>query len=128
MKTLRIVILVGLLGLFSPLQAGAVPAGVNVWTGIGPGGGDVLSLAIDPLTPSTLYAGTYGGVYQSTDGGGSWRAYNTGLSVRWVTSLAFDPSTPANLYAGTYGGGVFVVQPVNGMLSIYLPLSVYAGD
>src|SRR2546430_6969673 len=33
------------------------------------------ALAIDPQTPSTLYAGTSGrGVFQSTDGGASWRA------------------------------------------------------
>ena len=33
-------------------------AGINVWTSHGPYGGDVLALAIDPSTPSTLYAGT----------------------------------------------------------------------
>src|SRR5207253_2905038 len=38
---------------------------------------EVLSVAIDPQTPSTLYAGTSGGgVFKSTDGGGTWGAVN----------------------------------------------------
>ena len=31
----------------------------------------ISALAIDPTTPSTLYAGTYGGVFKSTDAGGT---------------------------------------------------------
>ena len=30
------------------------------------------ALAIDPVTPTTLYAGLYTGVFKSTDGGASW--------------------------------------------------------
>ena len=85
-------------------------AGINVWSSHGPYGGYVFALAIDPSTPSTLYAGTYGGgVFQSTNSGGSWSAVNTGLSgnAPTVFALAVDPSTPSTLYAGTEGGGVF---------------------
>ena len=42
---------------------------------------DVLALAIDPATPATLYAGTGGGVFKSTNGGGEWGAVNTGLTA-----------------------------------------------
>jgi hypothetical protein len=37
--------------------------------------GHVWALAIDPTTPSTLYAGTCseGGIFKSTGGAGSWR-------------------------------------------------------
>jgi len=70
---------------------------------------NVSALAIDPLTPNTLYAGVYdeaandSAVYKSTDGGASWNA--TGLTgVVGVLSLAIDPLTPATLYTGTYGG------------------------
>jgi hypothetical protein len=38
-----------------------VEAGINVWTSSGPESGRIRALAIDPLTPSTLYAGTDGG-------------------------------------------------------------------
>src|SRR5436190_1676610 len=69
------------------------------------------ALAIDPTTPSTLYAGTItldaanmftgGGVFQSTDGGGSWSAVSSGLTNTGVEALAIDPTTPSTLYAGT---------------------------
>ena len=42
----------------------------------------VFALAIDPSAPTTLYASTYGGgVFKSTNGGGSWSAINTGLNT-----------------------------------------------
>jgi IPT/TIG domain/Dockerin type I domain len=63
-------------------------------------------LAINPVTPSTLYAGCFnGGVNKSTDAGGHWAAANTGLvnafGYQYVHNLAIDPVTPATLYAGT---------------------------
>lgn len=40
----------------------------------------VFVLAVDPHTPTTLYAGTFrNGVFKSTDGADSWSAANTGL-------------------------------------------------
>jgi len=72
----------------------------------------VYTLAIDPSTPSTLYAGTTrGGVFKSTDSGASWT--NVGLTL-WATTvyaLAIGPSTPSTIYAGTNGG---VFQSTNG--------------
>ena len=63
----------------------------------------VYALAIDPATPTTLYAGTYGGgVFKSTNGGGNWSAVNTGLTDTLVSALAIDPATPTTLYAGTW--------------------------
>ena len=53
-------------------KAYAAQAGINVWTSHGPGTVSIRALAIDPSTPSTLYAGTAaggGGVSKSTDGG-----------------------------------------------------------
>src|SRR5689334_20342837 len=53
----------------------AVPtfAGVNRWTAIGPDGANVVAIAVDPGTPSTVYAGTLGsGILTSVDGGTSW--------------------------------------------------------
>jgi len=85
----------------------APTAGAN-WRAIGLTNRYVRALAIDPQRPTTLYAGTDGGVYKSTDGGASWRAINTtGLTNRNVWALAIDPQTPTTLYAGTRGGGVY---------------------
>ena len=71
----------------------------------------VYTLAIDPGTPSTLYAGTYNGVFKSTDAGATWEALNTGWSGPPVSALAIDPAAPGRLYAGTEGG-VFAIQQV----------------
>src|SRR5258708_22002647 len=72
----------------------------DISTGLA-GYGYVSALAIDPLTPTTLYAGTYGhDVFTSTDGGGSWSASATGLPHPG-TALAVDPPTPSPPYPGT---------------------------
>jgi len=63
---------------------------------------NVEALAIDPQTPTTLYL-DMGGVYKSTDGGGSWSPASTGLGGGTIHSLAIDPQTPTTLYAGTWG-------------------------
>ena len=90
------------------------------------------SLAVDPVTPNTLYAGTYGdaavpysGVFKSTDAGASWRPTgelaNVWHGVRYnnpvVYALAVDRLDPNRVFAGTRmkylpagslgGGGVF---------------------
>ena len=68
----------------------------------------VLSLAIDPTTSSTLYAGTRSGVFKSADGGGTWTAATAGPEN--VYALAVDPNAPTTLYAGNGSfqtGGVF---------------------
>ncbi|MEO6323819.1 MAG: PKD domain-containing protein [Thermoanaerobaculia bacterium] len=67
------------------------------------------AIAIDPVTPTTLYAGSfYGGVFKSTDGAGSWNDAGFDYGVPYgVSALAINPSSPSTLYAGTYVGGVF---------------------
>jgi photosystem II stability/assembly factor-like uncharacterized protein len=67
----------------------------------------VSALAINPLTPTTLYAGTDLGVFRSMDSGAHWTAVNTGLTNLGVSALAINPLTPTTLYAGSYGSGVF---------------------
>ena len=95
------------------------------WTAVNTGLPEtyVYALAIDPATPTILYAGTYGGgVFKSTNGGGNWSAFNTGLTNTTVYALAIDPETPALLYAGTVGGGVYSIQQTVMEFQIYLPL------
>ena len=94
------------------LTIGRIDAGVNQWTSHGPEGEYVQALAIDPQTPTTLYAGTSGaGVFKSSNGGQSWSAINAGLGDPFVNALAIDPQTPTTLYAGTSGG---VLKSSNG--------------
>jgi photosystem II stability/assembly factor-like uncharacterized protein len=90
--------------------------GGSTWMGVNTGltDLDVYALAIDPVTPTTVYSGTSGGgVFKSTDGGNSWSAFSAGLSNLDVPALAIDPITPSRLYAGTAGGGVFAIDQVS---------------
>ena len=64
------------------------------------GAGPIFSLAIDPVTPTTLYIGAQG-VWKSINGGATWNI--TGLTDREQYSLAIDPVTPTTLYAGRGG-------------------------
>jgi len=68
----------------------------------------VMSLTIDPVTPTTLYAGTYSGVLKSTDGGANWISLNKGLPTLYISSLAIDPQNPSRVYAGTDRSGAWV--------------------
>jgi photosystem II stability/assembly factor-like uncharacterized protein len=69
---------------------------------------DLKAIAVDPVTPTTLYVATDGGgVVKSTDGGSTWAPINNGLIDLKVTSLAIDWFTPSRIYAGTENGGIF---------------------
>jgi len=76
-----------------------------------PGGSVIASLAIDPATPSIVYA-TYaygnpgkGGVFKSIDRGETWFAAQDGLSdAKRVMALAIDPGTPSRIFAATQTG------------------------
>jgi hypothetical protein len=96
------------------LVAGVRPAhaGINVWTSHGPGREAVNAVVIDPTTSTTLYVGTAGGgVFKSTDSGGTWNTLNTGLTNAFVNALAIDPVEPRRVYAAT-DRGVFAIEEV----------------
>lgn len=91
-------------GIFRSTNGGSTWAATN--TGLA--NVTVHVIAVDPLTPTTIYAGTRDqGIFKSTDGGASWADSSNGLydpsgfSGAWVTSLAIDPVTPSTIYAGT---------------------------
>lgn len=57
-------------------------------------------LAVDPLTPGTIWCGTYrAGVFRSDDGGERWR--QVGLEGIAVTAIAASPVEPATVWVGT---------------------------
>lgn len=76
--------------------------GLDVETGV-----RLFSLAIDPVSSATLYAGTSRGVYKSTNAGRTWQPSNQGVSGLAVSALAVHPSATSVLWAGT---GTFDVQ------------------
>jgi len=78
----------------------------------------VNTLAVDPVSQQTIYAGTKMGLYRSTNGGVNWEnvsdrteavAAETGEAedmekAREVMTIAFDPTQPATLLVGTHRG------------------------
>ena len=69
----------------------------------------VISMAIDPAYPATVYAGTKGdAVYKSYDGGQRWISQRNGIDSVDVSSVVnqfvFDPSDNTHLLAATTMG------------------------
>ena len=83
-------------------------------------GGDVRALAVDPLDPDRLFAGTSAGqIYVSSNGGHSWEpGSDQNPLAGWVISeLVHDPSRPDRLWAalwGIWGGGTVVFSDDGG--------------
>ncbi len=74
--------------LFLPCLAAAA------WQPIGPPGGDVRSLAVDPRNPQQVYLGTADGIlYRSEDRGQSWRRIVPGFPDRGksLDEIVIDP-------------------------------------
>lgn len=104
-------------------QAAALPQTGHAWRSIGPFGGVVdvagtgsgaeqflpvggigTAIAADPSDPSgnTVYLGTHGGLFKSTDGGAHVTQLGAGQFARdAIGAIAVDPKNPNNLYAGT---------------------------
>jgi photosystem II stability/assembly factor-like uncharacterized protein len=98
----------GFTGITSNLAAPAMQSGTDQWMSLGPFGGLINALAIDPTNPNTIYAGTFsGGVFKTTNGGSSWNAVNSGLSNLSIEELAIDPTNPNTIYAGAGASGVY---------------------
>jgi hypothetical protein len=66
----------------------------------------VITVLVVVFPLDTLYAGTPGGVFRSTDEGVTWTAVNMGLGDQSISALAIDPARSI-LYAGTESAGVF---------------------
>ena len=109
---------------------GTLWAGDNVWTSIGPEGGRVQALAIDPKEPSTVYAASIGGIFKTTDAGASWKPANSGLPVGYTAgTLAIDPQNSGTVYAAFGSGGVYKNILPNGTWSLYFNQNIHhSGD
>lgn len=84
----------------------AVPssgASASPWSPVGPPGGAVYGLALDPKDANVLYAGAFsGGVWKSTDGGATW-ARLAGLPAReTVNAVAVSPADPKVVLAAGF--------------------------
>lgn len=93
---------------FLSLLTPALPAaaGVGVWTPLGPDGGSVWALAVDPDDADVVYAGTPTGIFKSTDAGATWTPASKGLGPTGVLVRTLV-ATPGAVYAGTDANGVY---------------------
>jgi photosystem II stability/assembly factor-like uncharacterized protein len=61
--------------------------------------GTISAVAVDPVTPTTIYAGTLlaatGGLFKSTDNGATWMT----AGLDFVRCIVIDPSSPSTIYA-----------------------------
>ncbi|MGH7391767.1 MAG: WD40/YVTN/BNR-like repeat-containing protein [Candidatus Rokuibacteriota bacterium] len=64
----------------------------------------VLTLALDPVSPRVIYAGTDAGVFVSRNGGTTWRRTGAAVAHRNIRSLLVSPTRPTVLYAATDQG------------------------
>ncbi len=77
-------------------------AAAAYWEPLGPFGGWVTTVAVDPFRPQVIFVGTHaGGLFKSVDRGSSWKASSLGLAHGLVERLAFDPESPGVVYAAT---------------------------
>jgi photosystem II stability/assembly factor-like uncharacterized protein len=110
----------------APAPAPAAAAAVNPslfgalqWRVIGPfRGGRALAVAGVPGDASTFYFGAVaGGVWKTSDGGGTWQVLTDGTPISSVGAIAIAPSNHDIIYVGTgeaaprgnmtYGDGVY---------------------
>jgi photosystem II stability/assembly factor-like uncharacterized protein len=89
----------------------------QTWKPLGPDGGDVRTLAIDPSQPKFVYLGTTDGhVFGSEDGGRHWQLLGLAGAAHnaIVTAIIVDPRDSDLLFASTWtrekqgeGGGIY---------------------
>ncbi len=100
--SLRLQILVLCL-LFGLRLAG--PAAAQPWSQLGLADESLETLAVDPTNPLILFAGHFsgGGVFRSLNGGSTWTAVNTGLTLfsgTRTSAITVDPHDPMTVYVG----------------------------
>ena len=91
----------------SVLQCAKSSDNGQTWSPLNSGlsGPYVQSLAIDPIAPQTVYAGTdFDGVFKSINGANNWTSVNSGLVSSNIQALIADPIHSGTVYLA-YGGG-----------------------
>lgn len=92
-----------MLGLVVLVLAMPARGAVGAWTSIGPPGGAVEALAVDPQQSNFVYAAlTVGGIYRSDDGGVSWQRLPTPFLAgnnRLALDVVVDPNDSMRVLA-----------------------------
>jgi photosystem II stability/assembly factor-like uncharacterized protein len=86
------------------LACSVAGVGATTWRTLGPYGGSIQAIAIDPSHPDTLYgAATSVGLFRSDDGGATWA--RTGLTMDSLPgAIVVDPKDSARVYVASSSG------------------------
>ena len=110
-----------LLMLLAVAAARPAAGGQNVWTAIGPDGGSVNDLCVDPADPRRAWAATDAGVFTTTDGR-HWRRLPLDDHV---IALALDPRGPVLYASGLRGDHGYVMRSDDGGETWGPPMPVF---
>jgi hypothetical protein len=119
-------------------QAGKLPETGHKWRNAGPFGGiedvkDVGSgnelfgkvggigtaMAVDPNAGNTVYLGTIGGLYKTTDGGRTVTSIGDKFARTAIGAIGIDPRHPQTVYAGT-GVSIFTLSDDAAGVGVYV--------
>lgn len=112
--------------------------GGRQWTNLSQGMSHsrVIAMALDPVYPATVYAGTKGdAVYKSHDGGQRWASMRSGLDDTTITSVVnqflFDPADAQHIFVATTmgvfetkSGGEQWTKKMEGMKEVLMVVSL----
>ncbi|HJT19922.1 MAG TPA: hypothetical protein VJ746_05605 [Nitrospira sp.] len=112
--------------------------GARTWTNLSKGMSHsrVISMAVDPTYPATIYAGTKGdAVYKSHDGGQRWTSMRSGLDDATISSVVnqfvFDPVDNNHIFLATTmgvfetkNGGENWTKKMEGMKEVLMVVSL----
>ncbi len=112
--------------------------GGQTWTNLSKGMSHsrVISMAVDPAYPATVYAGTKGdAVYKSHDGGQRWASMRSGLNDATISSVVnqfvFDPFDNNHIFLATTmgvfetkNGGENWTKRMDGMKEVLMVVSL----
>ncbi len=112
--------------------------GGQTWTNLSRGMSHsrVIAMALDPLYPATVYAGTKGdAVYKSYDGGQRWVSMRSGLDDATITSVVnqfvIDPADNTHIFLATTmgvfeskNGGESWTKRMEGMKEVLMVVSL----
>lgn len=112
--------------------------GGQTWTNLSKGMSHsrVIAMAVDPIYPATVYAGTKGdAVYKSHDGGQRWASMRSGLDDATISSVVnqfvFDPRDNNHIFLATTmgvfetkNGGENWTKKMEGMKEVLMVVSL----
>jgi len=102
----------------------AAPAVAAVWTNVGPGGGNVNIVTVDPVNPNNVYIVAALRAFKSTDAGLSWTPIEHPTGQLLLGEFVIDPSNPSTIYIP--GAGSSVVKSTDGGATLTVhPMGIF---